>query len=100
MAKNKKDIEVAPGEIPDGVDIRNTALAGIDGTLVAVDAARGLNLRSGPHRQYDALEVLPDGAALVKMELPYGASVQGWVMVHTGQCVGWVAEKYIQPLEG
>lgn len=99
MTKSKNGIEVAP-EAPDGVDIQDTALASIDGTLVAVNAARGLNLRSGPHRQYDALEVLPDGAVLVKLDLPYGTSVQSWAMVHTGQRVGWVAEQYLQSLEG
>lgn len=102
MARTKKAVEAAPeaAAVSGGVDIQDTALYGIEGTLVAVNAAQGLNLRGGPHRQYDVLEVLPEGAVLVKLELPYGASVQGWALVHTGQCVGWAAERYLRTLEG
>lgn len=102
MARSRKSAEAAP-ETADpsaGIDIQDTAFAGIEGTLVVVNAAHGLNLRRGPHFLYDAHEVLPDGAILSKLELPCGASVPGWALVHTGQCVGWVAEQYLQPLEG
>lgn len=119
MAKKKKTVEVAPDEttvapeatvVPtgdeppvsdeSGMDVQDSALAGIEGTLVVVNAEQGLNLRRGPHPQYDVIEVLPDGAVLVELELPYGAVVKSWSLVHTGQHAGWVVSKHILPLEG
>ena len=119
MAKKKKTVEVAPDEttvapeatvVPGGdetsappeggVDIQETALSNIEGALVVVNAEQGLNLRRGPHLQYEVLEVLPDGAVLVELGLPYGAVVKSWSLVHTGQHVGWVVSKHILPLEG
>lgn len=101
MARTKKAVEAAPEvAAASDIDIRDTALSGIEGTLVAVNAVQGLNLRGGPSLMYDVLEVLPEGAVLVKLELPYGASVQGWALVHTGQYIGWAAERYLRTLEG
>ena len=119
MAKKKKTVEVAPDEttvaseatvVPGGdetsappeggVDIQETSLANIEGDLVVVNAEQGLNLRGGPHLQYDVLEALPDGTVLVELELPHGAAVGGWALVHTGQRTGWVVAKHILPLEG
>lgn len=83
-----------------GVDLQDTALAGIEGKLVAVNHATGLNLRKSPHYMADVAEVLPDGAVLVELELPYGAVVEGWALIHTGQRTGWVDRRFILDLEG
>ena len=95
---NETPEAAAPDE--GGMDIQDTALAGIEGKLVAVNHATGLNLRKSPHYMADIAEVLPDGAVLVELELPYGAMVEGWALVHTGQRTGWVDRRFILDLEG
>ena len=89
-----------PAASENGVNLQDTALAGIEGKLVAVNHATGLNLRKSPHYMADVAEVLPDGAVLVELELPYGAVVEGWALVHTGQRTGWVDRRFILNLEG
>lgn len=89
---------VTPAE--NGVDLQDTALAGIEGKLVAVNHTTGLNLRKSPHYMGEIAEVLPDGAVLMELDLPHGAEVEGWALVHTGHHTGWVDRRYIVNLEG
>lgn len=89
----------APEEVKEGVDLEDTALAGISGELAAVRADGGLNLRTGPGLGYPVEEVLEDGTLLAVLELPHGAAVPGWTLVHTGQRTGWVDVSFLQALE-
>ena len=73
-----------------GIDLGDTALAEISGDIVEVNAEGGLNLRIGPGRSYPVTELLEDGTLLTVLELPYGAEVPGWALVHTGERTGWV----------
>ena len=65
-------------------------MAEISGDIVEVNAEGGLNLRIGPGRSYPVTELLEDGTLLTVLELPYGAEVPGWALVHTGERTGWV----------
>lgn len=91
--------EVASEGAQLGVDLEDTALAEISGKLVVVSADGGLNLRTGPGRDYPVAELLEDGTLLVAMSLPHGAEVPGWALVHTGQRTGWVDCCFVQALE-
>lgn len=97
-ATNETPEPAAPTE--GGMDIQDTALAGIEGKLIAVNHSTGLNLRKSPHYMGEISEVLPDGAVLMELDLPYGAEVEGWALVHTGHHTGWVDRRYIVNLEG
>lgn len=83
----------------DGPDIEDTALAGIDGDVAVVKSEIGLNLRQGPSLSFPVMEVLPDGAVVKVLELPYGVEVPFWALVHTGKWGGWVQCRYLQTLE-
>ena len=89
----------APDGIQTGIDLEDTALAEISDDIVVVNAAGGLNLRTGPGRSYPVAELLEDGTLLAVLELPHGAEVPGWALVHTGQRTGWVDRSFIQELE-
>lgn len=82
-----------------GIDLGDTALAEISGDIVEVNAEGGLNLRIGPGRSYPVTELLEDGTLLTVLELPYGAEVPGWALVHTGERTGWVDCLFIQEPE-
>lgn len=82
-----------------GIDLGDTASSGISGDIVAVNAEGGLNLRIGPGRSYPVAELLENGTLLTVLELPYGAEVPGWALVHTGVRTGWVDRLFIQELE-
>ena len=82
-----------------GIDLGDTALAEISGDIVEVNAEGGLNLRIGPGRSYPVTELLEDGTLLTVLELPYGAEVPGWALVHTGERTGWVDRLFIQEPE-
>ena len=81
--------------ILDGVNIEDTALAGIEGRL-AVTMPERLNLREGPSTTHKVVEELQEGTLVVVLALPYEISVPGWVPVHTGERTGWVMSKYIE----
>ena len=97
-----KAVETEP-ESTDGVQagiaLEDTALAGISDDIVVVNAEGGLNLRIGPGRSYPIAELLEEGTLLAVLELPHGAEVPGWALVHTGQRTGWVDCSFIQELE-
>lgn len=82
-----------------GIDLEDTAVAGLSDEIVVVHADGGLNLRTGPGRNYPVAELLEDGTLLAVLELPHGAEVPGWALVHTGQRTGWVDRSFIQALE-
>lgn len=86
-------------ETRDGIDLKDTPLGGVEGDLVYVNAAKGLNLRKGPALTFPVAEVLADGSVVAVLALPYGAEVAGWALVHTGQRIGWVDCSFIQALE-
>ena len=82
-----------------GIDLGDPASSGISGDIVAVNAEGGLNLRIGPGRSYPVTELLEDGTLLTVLELPHGAEVPGWALVHTGERTGWVDRLFIQEPE-
>lgn len=86
-------------KVAEGVALEDTALAGLSDEIVVVDAAGGLNLRTGPGLGYPVAEVLENGTLLAVLELPHGAEVPGWALVHTGARTGWVDRRFIQALE-
>lgn len=86
-------------EVSECVALENTALTGISDEIVVIHADGGLNLRTGPGRGYPVAELLEDGTLLAVLELPHGAEVPGWALVHTGQRTGWVDRHFIQVLE-
>ena len=81
-----------------GIGAQETPPGGAEGVLAAVNAANGLNLRAGPGGGYAVAEVLPAGARVAVLELPCGAEVPGWALVHTGRRTGWVDIRFIREL--
>lgn len=72
------------------------AFGGYEGLPVQVSSLRGLNLRQGPARAYEVLEVLPDGGAVTLLPLPYGAEVPGWgLAVSESGTLGWVMTAFL-----
>lgn len=67
---------------------------------VTVDYEAGLNLRDGPHRDYNSLAILPNGAALTVLLLPEGAEVPGWALIRCvvddEPLVGWVCTDFVR----
>lgn len=94
-----QDTQEQPQTVQTGIDLRDPALSGISGDIVAVNAEGGLNLRIGPGRSYPVAEVLENGTLLTVLYLPHGAEVPGWALVHTGERTGWVDRLFIQELE-
>lgn len=94
-----QDTQEQSQTVQTGIDLGDPALSGISGDIVAVNAEGGLNLRIGPGRSYPVAEVLENGTLLSVLELPYGAEVPGWALVHTGERTGWVDRLFIQELE-
>lgn len=72
----------------------NSAVTNPPKTTVTADF--GLNLRTGPHKQFEVLEVLPNGAAVTPLELPKGVTVKGWHLVDSGKNIGWVNAQYVK----
>lgn len=94
-----QETQEQPQTIRPGIDLEDTASSGISGDIVEVNAEGGLNLRIGPGRSYPVTELLEDGTLLTVLELPYGAEVPGWALVHTGERTGWVDRLFIQEPE-
>ena len=44
-------------------------------------------------------ELLEYGTLLTVLELPHGAEVPGWALVHTGERTGWVDRLFIREPE-
>lgn len=86
-------------DVQEGIDIQETALGAGEGELAAVDSPVGLNLRAGPGFDFEVLQKLEDATVLAVQELPYGAQVPGWMLVHTGERTGWVSARYLRKLE-
>ena len=94
-----QDTQEQSQTVQTGIDLRDPALSGISGDIVAVNAEGGLNLRIGPGRSYPVADVLENGTLLTVLYLPHGAEVPGWALVHTGERTGWVDRLFIQELE-
>lgn len=95
-----RKVEETEGTAREGVQVEDIFPEGVDtSVLTAVDSANGLNLRTGPSVGYSVAEVLPDGTILAVQQLPCGAEVLGWVLVHDGQRTGWVDARFIRALE-
>lgn len=94
-----QETQEQPQTIRPGIDLEDTASSGISGDIVEVNAEGGLNFRIGPGRSYPVTELLEDGTLLTVLELPYGAEVPGWALVHTGERTGWVDRLFIQEPE-
>lgn len=97
--KAAQEVQEQPQDIQVGVDLADPAVDRISAEIVVVSAAGGLNLRTGPGRNYPIAELLEDGTPLEVLELPHGAEVPGWALVHTGARTGWVDRRFIQELE-
>lgn len=67
---------------------------------VTVNYEGGLNLRDGPHRSFNSLAVVPDGAVLTVLQLPEGAEVPGWALIRCvvddEPLVGWVCTDFVR----
>lgn len=94
-----KMAQEVPETVQAGVDLADTAVGDLSDEIVVVCAAGGLNLRTGPGRNYPVTELLEDGTLLAVLPLPCGAEVPGWALVHTGQRTGWVDSRFIRALE-
>lgn len=70
-----------------------------EGRRAVVCSPKGLNLRAGPALNYDALEVLADGAEVTVLALPRGVTVPGWELVMAGERAGWCSARFLRPLE-
>ena len=70
-----------------------------EGRRAAVCSPKGVNLRAGPALSFDALEVLPDGMEVRTLALPEGVKVPGWELAAAGERVGWIAARFLRPLE-
>ena len=97
--KAAQEVQEQPQDIQVDVDLADQAVDSISAEIVVVSAAGGLNLRTGPGRNYPIAEVLGDGMRLEVLELPHGAEVPGWALVHTGTRTGWVDHRFIQALD-
>ena len=64
-----------------------------------VSAPQGLNLREGPHVSYAVRAVLSDGAPVEILDLPKDVEVPGWVLVETGDGIGWVNTHFLTEAE-
>ncbi|WP_294855627.1 SH3 domain-containing protein [uncultured Oscillibacter sp.] len=66
-----------------------------------VAAPQGLNLRNGPAVGYGPLEILPDGANVTVLPLPYGVAVSGWALVVSNSgTIGWVMTDFLSEPPG
>lgn len=66
---------------------------------IVVSAPQGLNLREGPHVSYAVRAVLSDGAPVEILDLPKDVEVPGWVLVETGDGIGWVNTHFLTEAE-
>jgi len=91
--------DTAPAEAPEAA-----SECDVEGTLVVVKPpqdASGLNIRSGPGRQFAVLNVLPTDSVAAVLDLPLGVEVPGWALVYVDpDLIGWVDCRYIQAVEG
>ena len=94
-----QETQEQPQTIRPGIDLEDPASSGISGDIVEVNAEGGLNLRIGPGRSYPVAELLEYGTLLTVLELPHGAEVPGWALVHTGERTGWVDRLFIREPE-
>lgn len=61
-----------------------------------VAAPLGLNLRTGPGPGYGVREVLPNGAPVTVLPLPYGVEVKDWALVVSESGTqGWVKTEFL-----
>ncbi|MEM5781051.1 MAG: SH3 domain-containing protein [Lawsonibacter sp.] len=61
-----------------------------------VAAPLGLNLRTGPGPGYGVREVLPNGAPVTVLPLPYGVEVKDWALVVSDSDTrGWVKTEFL-----
>lgn len=61
-----------------------------------VAAPLGLNLRTGPGPGYGVVKVLPNGAPVTVLPLPYGVEVKDWVLVVSESGTrGWVKTEFL-----
>ena len=116
MARNTKpktDNKTAARETQEGTQGTQETQEGTQGTqegqkaplpdpdvTVTVDYEAGLNLRDGPHRDYNSLAILPNGTALTVLLLPEGAEVPGWALIRCvvddETLVGWVCTEFVR----
>ena len=60
-----------------------------------VKAPNGVNLRIGPHKSFDRLTVLDNGAEVEILPLPGNVKVPGWSLVTTPDYTGWVDDSFL-----
>ena len=70
-------------------------------TVSVPDGLKGLNLRDGPGKAFNILDVVPNGAHLAVLLLPEGAEVPGYALVRyeggkDGPLVGWVNTDFVR----
>ncbi|MEG1683092.1 MAG: SH3 domain-containing protein [Oscillospiraceae bacterium] len=64
--------------------------------VAAVQSPFDLNMRAGPDKNFDVLAVLPDGAPVTVLSLPYGVEVPGWALLLSADGKpGWVMAEFL-----
>ncbi len=72
------------------------AYADYEELAAVVAAPLGLNLRTGPGPGYGVREVLPNGAPVTVLPLPYGVEVKDWALVVSDSDTrGWVKTEFL-----
>lgn len=61
-----------------------------------VKATNGVNLRIGPHKSFNRLTVLANGAEVEILPLPGEVKVPGWYLVTTPGYTGWVDAEFLR----
>ena len=93
--KTKETPQVTPETPQTAPETPQTAPESVEKVTVA--SSIGLNLRCGPSKAFERLELLPDGAELTVHELPGKTEVPGWALVETpAGLFGWVSADYLQ----
>lgn len=57
-----------------------------------------LNMRSGPHKDYELITTVPDGASVTMQG--YGRNIDDWCYVEYNGHYGWVLSKYLFEADG
>ena len=69
-----------------------------DPNRATIETKKGLNIRSGPGKDFAILTSLPDGTTVDIQTLPDGIEVPGWALIKVGDYIGWAMTAFLKPL--